>query len=431
MIARFTAPNASLSQTGAALPIRTVHIPAVVSAVAAIAALYGWGVVALTPTHPGSIGLNLNALGTDWMVFYLGPQWFFHGNLGALFDGDRFTAYLNSAFSTWLSQPTPFRPWVYPPSYLLAMLPFGMLPFAVSYVAFQVASAALLAAALWFGADRKNARPLVVGAVLLGPAAAINAGMGQNGFLIASFLVGGFRILSVRPALGGAILGMATMKPQFWLLVPVALAAGREWKALAWSILAAAALALASAALFGIDSWRHWLDLAQNSYANPHGKWVELGRMWGDSIYACLVSGGASEGFADAGQTAGTLIAIGLVYHGFRLRLPRDRKIAVLLACTILAAPHSSLADTVLLATAAALWSSAAAQGNASLTTWTLALALWLTPLFNPPLVSPLGRLTPVLILGFIAMTIASAGGAADAGAVAPLTARRLLAAKE
>ena len=412
--------------------MRTLHIPAIVSAVAAIAALYGWAVFASTPTHPGSIGLNLNALGTDWMVFYSGAQWFFDGNLGALFDGERFTAYLNATFSGWLSQPTPFRPWVYPPTYLLAMLPFGTLPFAASYVAFQLASAALLAAALWFGAERPNTRVLVIGVALLGPAAAINAGMGQNAFLTAALLVAGFRVLRTRPALGGAILGMLTIKPQFWLLVPVALAAGREWKALAWSVLAAFGLALASVAVFGLDSWRHWLDLAQASYADPQGKWVELGRMWGDSIYACLISGGASQTIADTAQAAGMLIAIGLVYGAFRLRLPGDRKIAVLLAATILAAPHSSLADTVLLATAAALWSSEAAESATSLATWTLALALWLTPLVNPPLVSPLGRLTPLLILGFIAMTMAASGRAANAGfgGAVPAAPRRLAAEK-
>src|ERR1700676_1721166 len=74
--------------------------PAVILVAAAIAALYGWAVVASTPTYPGSIGLNLNALGTDWMVFYGAVQWFFDGNLGTMFDGERFTAYLN----------TPLRP---------------------------------------------------------------------------------------------------------------------------------------------------------------------------------------------------------------------------------------------------------------------------------------------------------------------------------
>jgi hypothetical protein len=418
--------------------MRRVHIPGVILAVAAIAALYAWAVVALTPAHPGSIGLNLNALGTDWMVFYGAVQWFFDGNLGGLFDGERFTAYLNSAFSDWLTQPTPFRPWVYPPSYLLAMLPFGTLPFALSYVAFQLVSAGLLAAALWFGSDRPGARPLVIAAALFGPAAAINVGMGQNAFLSAALLVGGCRMLRSRPALGGVILGMLTMKPQFWLLVPVALAAGREWRALLWSILGGIGLALASALVFGIDSWRHWLLLAQASYADPQGKWVELGRLWGDSIYACLVAGGASQTVANAAQAAGTLLGVALVYGAFRLPLAGDRKIAVLLACTILAAPHSSLADTVLLATAAALWMGEAVEGEAAegvapLAPWTLALALWLVPLVNPPLVSPIGRLTPLLILGFVAMFLAGAGRAVGVGVgtdMAPNPPRRLAARK-
>src|SRR5712691_4230432 len=111
--------------------MRHIQVPPIIVAVACVAALYLWAVVVATPAHPGAIGLNLNALGTDWMVFYSGAQYFFDGNLGGLFDGERFTQYFNAAFSGWLSEPTPFRPWVYPPSYLLAMLPFGILPFAL------------------------------------------------------------------------------------------------------------------------------------------------------------------------------------------------------------------------------------------------------------------------------------------------------------
>ncbi len=133
------------------------------------------------------------------------------------------------------------------------------------------------------------------------------------------------------------------------------------------------------------------------SYADPHGKWVELGRMWGDSIYTCLVSGGAPEAVADTAQVAGTLPRSGSSTPRSACVCRATRRSPSLLACTILAAPHSSLADTVLLATAAALWSGEAAQRRASLAKWTLALALWLTPLFNPPLVSPPGRLTPLL----------------------------------
>jgi hypothetical protein len=389
--------------------MRRLRVPGVVIAVATIAAAYAWAVFATTPAHPGAIGLNLNALGTDWMVFYSGARDFFDGTLGQLFDGERFTAGLNAAFSGWLSAPTPFRPWVYPPSYLLAMLPFGALPFLVSYIVFQALSAALLAVALWCGVDRPRSRGLVLAAALCGPGAAINAGMGQNAFLISALLVGGFRLLPRRPIIAGAILGLVTMKPQFWLLVPVALAAGREWKPLLWSLLAAAALVFVSLAVFGIDCWRQWLALAAGSYGDPHGHWVEFGRMWGDSIYACAVAAGWSAAAANVAQAAGMLAATGLVYAAFRLRLAGDQRIAALLAATLLAAPHSSLADTALLAAAVALWSGEAASRGESLAKWTLALALWLAPLFNPPLVSAVGRLTPLLILGFALMTIAPA----------------------
>lgn len=389
--------------------MQRLRVPAVVTAAAAIAALHAWAVFATTPAHPGAIGMNLNALGTDWMVFHLGAQHYFTGQLAQLFDGEAFTTRLNAAFAGWLSEPTPFRPWVYPPSYLLVLLPFGALPFLASYVAFQVATAALLAAALWRRDEPPATRAVVLAAALLGPAAAINAGMGQNAFLTAALLVAGFRLARERPVIGGAVLGLVTMKPQFWLLVPLALVAARQWKALAASVAAALALAAASAAVFGVDSWRHWLALARASYDDPHGRWVELGRMWGDSVYACLASAGLPAAVADAAQLAASLLAAVLAAAAFALRLAPERRIAVLLAATVLAAPHSSLADTVLLAAAVALWCRKAAAAGAPLGQWTLALALFLAPLFNPPLVSPVGRLTPLLIIGFCAMLLAPA----------------------
>src|SRR5262249_15226604 len=84
-------------------------------------------------------------------------------------------------------------------------------------------------------------------------------------------------------------------------------------------------------------------------------------------------------------------------------------RIAVLLAATVFAAPHSSLADMVLLAAAAALWAGeAAATRGTPLALWTLALAVWIAALINPPIVSPIGRLTPLLVTGFVAMLFAA-----------------------
>jgi alpha-1,2-mannosyltransferase len=389
--------------------MRRTHIPVIILAIALTASLYAWAVVAVTPLYPGAIGLDLNALGTDWMVFYGGARQVFAGHLARVYDGDAFTAYLNNTFSAWLSRPMPYRPFIYPPSYLLLVLPFGVLSFVASYIVFQAASAALLAAALWRATDRAKARGLVLGGALLGPAAAIDIGVGQNAFLVAALLVGGFRLLSLRPALAGVLLGTLTIKPQFWLLVPVALVAGREWRALGWAIAAAGALAAASALVLGLEPWRAWLD-ALGGDAAPGAKWIEYGRMWGVTVYACLAASGIPQAVANVGQAVTMVVAAGLTYAAYRRDGEADRKLAMLLAATVLAAPHVSLHDLVLLTIAAGLWIAAPVDRPRSLAEWTLALALVLAPLFGPPLVSAVARLLPLLILGFIMLVIAQAG---------------------
>jgi alpha-1,2-mannosyltransferase len=388
---------------------------AIVAGILVTASLYSWAVIALTQAHPGAIGLNFNSLGTDWMVFYGADLWVYAGNIDRIFDGEALTAFLNTTFSHWLSEPMPFRPWVYPPTYLLMVLPFGRLSFPVSFAVFQLATALLLGIALWLRADQPKARLLVIGAALVGPAAAVNFGFGQNAFLTAAMLVGGLRLLAVRRAWAGIVLGLLTVKPQFWLLVPVALIAAREWRALAWAVFAGFALAAISVAFFGLDPWWQWLDVTRNGFADATSKWVELGRLWGVSVYACLANAGLPDGVANAGQTVAMAMAAGLVYWGFRLPLPGDQKIAVLLCCTLLAAPHSSASDTVWLAVAAGLAAGALMQAEAPLSAWIPALALWLAPFFDPPEIRPVGRLLPLLLIGFPVAVIlrfrARAGG--------------------
>jgi alpha-1,2-mannosyltransferase len=326
-----------------------------------------------------------------------------------------------------LSQAMSFRPFVYPPSYLLLVLPFGGLPFLPSWFCFEAVTAGLLAASLWLGGGERKARVFVLCGALLGPAAAINFAGGENAFLTAGLLVGGLRLVqSSRPVSGGLVLGLLTVKPQFALLAPVALVALRDWRALAWWAAGAIGLAAASAAVFGVALWWHWFQLALGGYWQADAVWVAAARVWGTSVYAALFASGVPSPVANAGQAAAAIVAAGLSYAAFRRPLSADRQIAVLLAATMLAAPHSSLVDFVLLAVAVALWAAEAARAETPLAKWTLALALWLAMLFNPPLASPPGRLTPLLILAFIAMAMTRAApAAATTVAAQPLPAGR------
>ena len=124
----------------------------------ALATLYGWAVLVSTAIKPGFIGLNHIALGTDWAVFWGAIRAMLDGNLPLVMDGERFTAFLNSSLQDWLTVPLAYRPWFYPPSFLVLLLPFAPLGFVGSYLAFQAVSAALLAVALLYGADRPRWR---------------------------------------------------------------------------------------------------------------------------------------------------------------------------------------------------------------------------------------------------------------------------------
>jgi hypothetical protein len=213
--------------------------------------------------------------------------------------------------------------------------------------------------------------------------------------------------LGRNPILAGALLGIATFKPTLWLMVPVALIAARQWRALAAAAAMGGLLALASLAVFGIDMWRQWLAMALSPPADFYSQWLEAGRSWGLSVYTCAWVLGASHNVGTLAQAVATLGAAAAVYVSFRGPLTPDRQLAVLLAATILAAPHVSSYDVLLLAIAACLMFSRALTDGAPLYEITLMLAIWLLPLFNPPRATPVGLMTPVLVALFIVLTMA------------------------
>src|ERR1700680_2664029 len=66
--------------------------------------------------------------GQDWMGFYTAAGGYFDGDMGLVLDGERLTETINQRYiGSFLSSPLIFHPWLYPPHFLLLLLPFGML----------------------------------------------------------------------------------------------------------------------------------------------------------------------------------------------------------------------------------------------------------------------------------------------------------------
>jgi alpha-1,2-mannosyltransferase len=95
--------------------------------------------------------------------------------------------------------------------------------------------------------------------ILAFPAVIINLVNGQNGLAFAALLATALAVLKTRPVMAGVLIGFMSTKPHLGMLIPIALLAGREWRAFLSASATVIALALASLAVFGVAPWREFL----------------------------------------------------------------------------------------------------------------------------------------------------------------------------
>ncbi|HET6194781.1 MAG TPA: glycosyltransferase family 87 protein, partial [Acetobacteraceae bacterium] len=218
-------------------------------------AFYVWRLVSGGPL----IGPGISAFFPDFLVFHAAGRAWIEGQGALIYNGDALTAFQNALYADRLPGEVRFRPFFYPPTFLLMLLPFAALAVGKAYALFLSGTAAL--------ATMLEGRHDWPGwlAILVSPAAVWVALTGQNTFLSLALFYGGFRLLDTMPALAGILLGLLAYKPQLWLLVPLAVVAARQWKALAWMIGTIIVMALASLVVFGPDLWRAFFDAAHEA----------------------------------------------------------------------------------------------------------------------------------------------------------------------
>jgi hypothetical protein len=191
----------------------------------------------------------------DGLDFWAGGFLLLNHQLPVLFDHTAYQAFLQGQF---IGYKLPYHLWSYPPSYGLIAAAFGWLSPWHAVLAFDALTLALLAAVLrfvgkswWF-----------VAAMLLAPAALESAMEHQNAALMTA-LIGGGLLLGSRPRFAGALIGLATVKPQLGLVLPLYLLR-RSPIAFMYAALAAVLLAAASLLAFGVGAWQGFI-----SYTSP------------------------------------------------------------------------------------------------------------------------------------------------------------------
>lgn len=190
---------------------------------------------------------RLFSLGADWA-----PLWA-AGKLAWTDSPKVYDFDLITSLQAPLLGPVDHRPFIYPPSALLFIAPFALLPFWASMTLFSFASALGFAqVSRPLGADRAL--------LLVAPPVLLCAIAGQPTLLVAAFVTAALSRLGTRDASAGVLLGIAfALKPTLLLLAPVALLFGGHWRAMAFLTLTLALIAGLSVSLLGIDAWSHWL----------------------------------------------------------------------------------------------------------------------------------------------------------------------------
>ena len=150
----------------------------------------------------------------------------------------------------------PFYGWHYPPFFFAIAVLVAAVPYAWGLAIWLVASFAAYLAAIRAILPRQET--LLAAAAF--PAVFVNVGHGQNGFLTAALLGGALHWLDRRPWLAGVLIGLLAYKPQFGVLIPIALLAGGRWRTIGAAAATVAALVAVSFALLGSGIWHAFAD---------------------------------------------------------------------------------------------------------------------------------------------------------------------------
>ncbi len=328
-----------------------------------------------------NVGLDVRGkpLGYDFVSFWSASTLALEGEAAASYQPERI---LEAGRRAIPDLETRFI-WSYPPTFHLLVWPLALLPFIWSYL-------------IWFLVwlvpfllvIRKMApAPETLMLALAFPGTLLNLAQGQNGLMVAALFGGAMLLLGPRPILAGILIGLLSCKPQFGLLIPIALIFGRHWTAFA----AAAATTLAFAALsllaFGVQDWLAFfanLEFATAVLEDGRLPWAKM-----PSIFATLRLLGTPVDWAYGAQVLMALGAAVTVALVWRRPVPLPLAAAVLTSGSLLVSPHLNDHDLALLAVPIALIAWHAHQAGWLRGEREILVVAWLAPVITALVAEP------------------------------------------
>jgi hypothetical protein len=346
----------------------------------------------------GLIDRNGQPIGTDFSNVYAAGTLTWQGRSAEAYAPALQHAAEKAVFD---GREVPFYGWHYPPFFFAIAVLVAAVPYAWGLAIWLVASFAAYLTAIRTILPRQET--LLVAAAF--PAVFVNVGHGQNGFLTAALLGGALHWLDRKPWLAGMLIGLLAYKPQFGVLIPIALLAGGRWRSIGAAAATIAALVAISFATLGGGIWHAFADsmnFTQTVVLEQGGTgWQKI-----QSIFAAVRALGASVPVAYAAQAsllAMLAATLAWLWHG---NAAFELKAAALALGSLLATPYVLDYDFVVLAVAIAFFARYGLRHGFRDFEISLLAAAWIVPLLSRSIAGvayvPLGLLVELALFALV-----------------------------
>ena len=357
-------------------------------------AIAGWIAVS-----DGLIDRNGKPLGTDFSNVYAAGSLTWQGRPAEAYQPARQHAEEKAVFG---GREVPFYGWLYPPFFFSVAFLVASLPYAWGLAIWLAASFAAYLAAM--RAILPRPETLLIAAAF--PAVFINIGHGQNGFLTAALLGGALHWLDRRPWLAGVLIGLLAYKPQFGVLIPVALLAGGRWSTIGAAVATIAALLAVSFVTLGDGVWHAFADsmtFTQTVVLEQGGiGWEKI-----QSVFSAMRMWGAGVHLAYAVQIALALMLAASLAWLWQSNAEFELKASALATASLLATPYVLDYDLVALAIGIVFFVRHGLSRGFRTFEISLLAAAWIAPLLSRGVAGATGiPLGLMVLLAFYAFTL-------------------------
>ena len=360
--------------------------------------LYVLAVAGWIASSDGLIDRNGKPLGTDFSNVYAAGELTWQHHAAEAYQPGLQHAAEKAVFG---GREVPFYGWHYPPFFFAVAVTVAAMPYgwglsiwlATSLLAYLAAMRAIL----------PRPETLLIAAAF--PAVFVNIGHGQNGFLTTALLGGALHLLDRRPWLAGVLIGLLTYKPQFGMLIPIALLASGRWRTIGAAVTTIAGLLALSFVTLGGDVWHAFansMTFTQTVVLEQGGTgWEKI-----QSIFSAVRMWGGSVQLAYAVQIAlAALLAASLAWL-WHSDAAFELKAAALAVGSLLATPYVLDYDLVVLGLAIAYFARLGLRQGFRPCEISLLAAAWIAPLLSRGLAEvtamPLGLLVLLALYAFI-----------------------------